>query len=93
MLKSTNKVETNRYELTITVDEATFADDGEARARETYHTTARQAAKLALDAGVKKLLIGHFSARYDDEQVLLTEAKSIFEHTELAREINFYSVD
>ena len=73
--------------------EATFADDGEARARETYHTTARQAAKLAKDAGVKKLLIGHFSARYDDEQVLLTEAKSIFEHTQLAREINFYSVD
>jgi ribonuclease Z len=73
--------------------EATFADDGEARARETYHTTARQAASLAKDAGVKKLLIGHFSARYDDEQVLLTEAKSIFEHTQLAREINFYSVD
>lgn len=73
--------------------EATFADDGIARAKETYHTTAKQAAQLAKDAQAGKLLIGHFSARYDDEQVLLTEAKSIFQQTALAREINFYSVD
>lgn len=73
--------------------EATFADDGEARGKETYHTTAKQAARLAQEAGVKQLLIGHFSARYEDDGVLLDEAKSIFEHTQLAREINFYSVD
>lgn len=73
--------------------EATFADDGVARAKETYHTTAKQAAQLAKDAQVGKLLIGHFSARYDDEQLLLDEAQSIFSNTQLAREIKFYSVN
>lgn len=66
--------------------EATFGSDNEARARETFHTTARQAATLAKDAGVKQLLIGHFSARYEDESVLLREAKNIFSHTLLAKE-------
>lgn len=66
--------------------EATFADDAEKRARETFHTTARQAATLAHDAAVKRLVIGHFSARYDDENILLHEAQSVFPHTTLARE-------
>ena len=73
--------------------EATFADDGIARAKETYHTTAKQAARLAKDAQVGKLLIGHFSARYEDEQLLLDEAQSVFPNTQLAREIKFYSID
>lgn len=66
--------------------EATFGSDNEARARETFHTTARQAATLAKDAGVKQLLIGHFSARYEDESILLKEAKNTFPHTLLAKE-------
>ncbi|MBO5381719.1 MAG: ribonuclease Z [Bacteroides sp.] len=73
--------------------EATFADDGIARAKETYHTTAKQAARLAKEAQVGKLLIGHFSARYEDEQLLLDEAQSVFPNTQLAREIKFYSID
>ena len=44
--------------------EATFAQAEQARAKETYHTTAAQAAQIALDAKVKQLVIGHFSARY-----------------------------
>ena len=43
--------------------EATFAESELARAKETYHTTAAQAARIALEAGVRQLVIGHFSAR------------------------------
>ena len=66
--------------------EATFSHDDLARAKETFHTTALQAATLARDSQVKKLCIGHFSARYEDESQLLKEAQSIFEPTILARE-------
>jgi len=41
---------------------------------------------LALDAQVKRLVIGHFSARYEEEQVLLKEAASVFPQTVLAKE-------
>ena len=67
--------------------EATFADSDEARACETFHTTASQAAGIACDAGVKRLLIGHFSARYEDESVLLQEAQALFPDTALAGEM------
>jgi len=66
--------------------EATFASSDEARAKETFHTTAMQAAELAKNAEVKKLIIGHFSARYEEESVLLEEAKQIFDNTYLAKE-------
>lgn len=66
--------------------EATFVQSELARAKETYHTTAAQAATIALKAEVKQLLIGHFSARYEDESVLLQEAKSVFPNTLLAKE-------
>lgn len=66
--------------------EATFASDAIALARETGHSTARQAAEFASKADAKRLLIGHFSARYTDEQVLLDEAKAAFPHTILAHE-------
>lgn len=66
--------------------EATFAQTEAARAKETYHTTAAQAAQIALDAGVKKLIIGHFSARYDNVKVLLDEATAVFPNTILAAE-------
>ena len=66
--------------------EATFAQTESARAKETFHTTAAQAAQIALDAEVKQLVIGHFSARYENEQVLLDEAAAIFPSTILAKE-------
>lgn len=66
--------------------ETTFIHEHEARAAETFHTTTKQAAKLAnmVDAG--KLLIGHFSARYEDLNVLLNESKEVFPNTFLAEE-------
>lgn len=66
--------------------EATFAQADQARAKETCHTTASQAASIARDAGAKKLVIGHFSARYEDESVLLKEACEVFRETVLAKE-------
>lgn len=66
--------------------EATFAECDAARARETYHTTARQAAEIARAAAVKKLMIGHFSARYEDDLLLKKEADAIYPNTILAKE-------
>jgi ribonuclease Z len=66
--------------------EATFSNDDSARAKETFHSTASQAATIALACHAKKLCIGHFSARYNDEETLLNEAKAIFNDTIIAKE-------
>lgn len=66
--------------------EATFASSEAARAKQTRHSTAAQAAQIAHDAKVKRLVIGHFSARYEDERLLLEEARAIFPNTVLANE-------
>lgn len=66
--------------------EATFMEDMRKRAEATAHSTAIQAGKIAKAAQVKKLLIGHFSARYSDLDKLLEEAQSIFPDTGLAQE-------
>ncbi|TCD24835.1 ribonuclease Z [Pedobacter psychrodurus] len=66
--------------------EATFMHDLLDRAKETHHTTALQAGEIAKIIGAKKLLIGHFSSRYKTLQMLLEEAQSVFENTELAVE-------
>lgn len=66
--------------------EATFAQQDITRARETYHSSAQQAAMIARKAQVKQLLIGHFSARYPDENILLQEATEIFPQTKVATE-------
>ena len=66
--------------------EATFLHEMESRAKETFHTTALQAGTMAKKAGVKQLMIGHYSARYKDLEPLLIEAKSVFDNTILAIE-------
>ena len=66
--------------------EATFANSDTPRAKQTGHSTAQQAAEIAKRANVKKLMLGHFSARYPDNEILLDEAKGIFENTILANE-------
>lgn len=66
--------------------EATFAQDAEVRAKQTGHSTSIEAATIAQKANVKKLVLGHFSARYSNNEILLKEAKSIFENTVLAYE-------
>jgi len=64
--------------------ESTFLEDKVERAKKTYHTTAKQAAQIAKNADAKKLLLGHFSARYGRLEDFLDEAKSIFDNCELA---------
>ena len=66
--------------------EATFLHNMLDRAGETFHTTALQAGQIAAQTQAKKLLIGHFSARYKNLDELLDEAKSVFPATELAIE-------
>ena len=66
--------------------EATFAEDNKVRAKETFHSTAIQAATIAQKAHVKKLLLGHFSARYEEDSIFLKEAEQIFPNTILAKE-------
>lgn len=73
-------------EVDLLYHEATFDEKFKARAEITKHSTAKQAAEIARMAKVKQLLIGHFSARYKDETVLLAEAKEVFENTVLAKE-------
>ena len=72
--------------------EATFADDRIARAKETHHCTAKQAGDIAKKANAKQLIIGHYSARYHELDILLNEAKQVFENTVLAMEGETYKV-
>jgi ribonuclease Z len=72
--------------VSLLYHEATYDNSCMERAKLYYHSTATQAASVARDAHVGKLLIGHFSARYDHEEVLLKEAQSIFPNTILAQE-------
>ncbi len=66
--------------------ESTFMHDRLARAEETFHTTAKQAGIIAAEAGVEQLMLGHYSARYDDLLPLLEEAKEQHENTILGQE-------
>ena len=66
--------------------ESTFMHDRLARAEETFHTTAKQAGIIAAEAGVEQLMLGHYSARYDDLFPLLEEAKEQHENTILGQE-------
>lgn len=72
--------------VTVLFHEATFGQEHAARAAETHHSTAAQAATVAARAGVERLVIGHYSSRYDDERPLLDEARAVFPHTQLAAE-------
>jgi len=72
--------------VTLLYHEATFLHDRVASAREKMHATATDAATIAKMAGAGKLMIGHFSARYDDAQLLVDEAKLVFENTNAAED-------
>lgn len=73
-------------EVTALYHESTYADDSIQRAEKYCHSTARQAAMVARAAGVKLLILGHYSSRYEHEEVLLKEAKEVFENTCLSDE-------
>jgi ribonuclease Z len=72
--------------------EATFLSDREELACRTFHSTAGQAAIVAREANVGKLIIGHFSSRYKDLSAFLTEARGTFGNSELAEEGKVFGI-
>jgi len=66
--------------------ETTYLKEASDKAAERFHCTTEQAGKIAQKAAVKKLIIGHFSSRYEMLDEFLTETKEVFENTELALE-------
>jgi len=73
--------------------ESTFLDADLPRARETFHSTARQAAEIAARAKVGKLVLGHYSARYEDSAEFRSEAAAVFGNTEVAEEGKVFAVE
>ena len=84
------------YERLKNVDllyhESTYGEDNLNRAETYWHSTARQAALVARDAGAKRLLLGHYSSRYQDENVLLEEARAVFKNTYLTDENDVFDI-
>jgi ribonuclease Z len=71
----------------LLIHEATFAEEDADRARATGHATAREAAVVARDAGVRRLMLTHISPRYADQPKLLErEARTVFRATRVARD-------
>ncbi|NPA37120.1 MAG: ribonuclease Z [Chlorobi bacterium] len=72
--------------------EATFAEEHKELAKKTTHSTARQAAEIAKEANAGKLILGHFSSRYDDLSVIENEAREIFPETYLVNDGDVWEV-
>ncbi len=73
--------------------EATFDKSNVIRATETFHSTTVQAADIALKAKVKKLIIGHFSARYRTLDDLISETREVFPNSDLAEEGKTFTIE
>jgi ribonuclease Z len=72
--------------------ESTYGEDNRLLAEKYNHSTAREAALTARDAHAGKLLLGHYSSRYEDEDVLLSEARDIFPNSFLTNELDVFDV-
>jgi len=79
------------HEAELLVHDASFADEEIARAAETGHSTGRQAAELAAEAGVKLLTLVHISSRYDVRDVL-AEAREVFPNAEAPRDFDVVEI-
>jgi ribonuclease Z len=72
--------------------EATFAEDNRARAVETFHSTAIDAAQIAKRSGARQLLLGHYSAKYKNLEPLLEEARGVFPNALLSMDGKTYDI-
>ena len=72
--------------------ESTFPAQMQEMADRTYHSTTLQAARTALDAGVGRLLVGHYSSRFPSVDFYLDELRSIFPDTELAHDMDVFEI-
>lgn len=78
--------------VTTLYHESTYCDDNLAMAEKYCHSTARQAALVARDAGVGQLILGHYSSRYKDDQVFIDEASPVFPKVKLAQEMAVFEI-
>ena len=81
--------------VTVLYHETTFLNKEIALAKKTFHSTAQQAGNIAKQAKVRKLLIGHFSARYEEKhhKEFINEVQLEFENVEITKELNTYIVE
>jgi len=85
--RPTEKLRQFFYDCDILVFESTYGQDNAAKAVESFHSTAAEAAAVAKDAKVRKLFLTHFSARYDKVEILVKEAGLIFDNVEAANDL------
>ena len=78
--------------VTTLYHESTYGMDQQLLAEKYNHSTARQAAMVARDAGVQQLILGHYSSRYENEKILLDEAREVFENSRLSDEMAVFDV-
>jgi len=76
----------------VLIHEATADSTLEQKANEYGHSTARQAAEVAKDAGVKLLILTHISSRYDGPDIILEDAKSVFENVVVAEDFSEFKI-
>jgi ribonuclease Z len=73
--------------------DCTYSETDKERAKKHFHSTAAQAANTAKQAEAGTLILGHFSARYNNENILLEEAKEIFKNSYLAKENATFTIE
>lgn len=76
----------------VLIHEATYLDEERTQARQRYHSTAKQAAEIARDAGVGQLILTHFSSIYTRTSPLVQEARAIFPKTVAAKDFFEWTV-
>lgn len=76
----------------ILIFESTYNHDYQDKAKETFHSTSTEAALLAKESNCSKLILTHFSSRYDDPNILLEEAKTIHSNVDLAEDMKTFYV-
>jgi ribonuclease Z len=85
-------IATNIRGVDLLYHEATFIHEHEERATETFHTTTKQAAAIAKLSEAGRLIIGHFSARYDNLESLVNESREVFPNSDLAIEGKIFTI-
>ncbi len=78
--------------VTVMYHESTFPDEMRELAAKTFHSTTLQAAQTALDAGVGRMIVGHYSSRYPSVRFFLDELRSVFPNTDLAHDMDVIEI-
>ncbi|MBE6235782.1 MAG: ribonuclease Z [Bacteroidales bacterium] len=79
--------------VTLLYHESTFPDAMTEMAAKTFHSTTLQAARTALEAGVQRLVVGHYSSRFPSVDFFLDELRSIFPATDLAHDLDIIEIE